>query len=254
MGAMVLKCMAVIFSIILIWLVVNSRGARMERIDYSEDFTSVEDKHIIAAIANGDIPAIKRLAAVGGNLQAVGAYENTPMRTALKLGQIKAAEVLLQLGVDPNFKTPGGTAAADIAVTFQRDSKFLKLLLDHGLDPNLRSEGVPLIFFAATEGLWQQYDMLLAKGADINSKNEDGSSLLLDLVLLMQYDRARDLLLKGADFRPVSVTGLNVLDLLVDYQRRMCIDPDLPDCRKRAELLRLLRERGASVPAGLPYM
>lgn len=254
MGGTVLKCMAGIILVILIWLVANSLGAKMERIDYSEDFTSVIDKQIILAIANGDIPAIKRLAAAGGNLQTVGAYENTPMRTALKLGQIKAVEALLQLGVDPNFKTPGGTAAADITVTFQRDPKFLQLLLDHGLDPNLRSEGVPLIFFATTEGLWRQYDMLLAKGADINSKNEDGSSLLLDLVLLMQYDRARELLLNGADFRPVSLTGLNVLDLLVDYQRRLCIDPGLPDCRKRAELLRLLRERGATVPPGLPYM
>lgn len=254
MGGMTFKSMAGIILVILIWLVANSRGAKMERIDYSEDFTSAEDKQIVLAIASGDIPAIKRLAAAGGNLQAVGAYENTPMRTALKLGQTKAIEALLQLGVDPNFKTPGGTAAADIAVTFQRDPKFLELLLDHGLDPNLSSGGVPLIFFATTEGLWRQYDMLLAKGADVNSKNEDGSSLLLDLVLLMQYDRARDLLLKGADYKPVSTTGLNVLDLLVDYQRRMCIDPDLPDCRKRAELLRLLRERGAAVPPGLPYM
>jgi FOG: Ankyrin repeat len=254
MNGTVFKCIAGVVVATLIWLAASSRGARMDRIDYSEDFTSVKEKQIIAAIASGDIPEIKRLSAAGGNLQAVGAYENTPMRTALKLGEIKVVEALLQLGVDANFKTPGGTAAADITVTFQRDPKFLKLLLDHGLDPNLKSEGVPLIFFATTEGLWPQYEMLLAKGADINSRNEDGSSLLLDLVLLMQYDRAKDLLLKGADYKPASITGLNVLDLLVDYQRRMCIDPDLPDCHKRAELLRLLRERGANVPEGLPYM
>ena len=96
--------------------------------------------------------------------------------------------------------------------------------------------------------------MLLSKGAGINSRNADGSSLLLELVLQMEYDRAKDLLLKGADYRVKNMHGMNVLDQLVDFQRRLCIDPDLPDCHKRAELLRMLEERGMPVPRGLPYM
>lgn len=78
--------------------------------------------------------------------------------------------------------------------------------------------------------------------------------MLLELVMHMEYDRANELLLKGAEFRVRSSHGFNVLDQLVDDQRRLCIDPGLPDCRKRAELLLLLRERGATVPPGLPYM
>ena len=37
---------------------------------------------------------------------------------------------------------------------------------------------------------------------------------------------------------------LNVLDILIDAQKRFCEDPNSPDCRKRAELMQLMRERG----------
>lgn len=226
----------------------------MDKIDYTADYTDQKEKDLIKAVAAGDTGSIRQLAAQGVNLNAVGSYENTPLRTALKVGQNKSVKSLLELGANPNFRTPKGVAAAKIAVTFQRDPEFLKMLLDHGLDPNLKSEDVPLIFFALSEGKWRHYDMLMAKGADINSRNGDGSSLLLDLVMQMEYDRAKDLLLKGADFRVVSMTGLNVLDQLVDYQRRLCNEPNLPDCHKRAELLRLMQERGMEIPSGLPYL
>lgn len=226
----------------------------MSEIDYSNDYSDSREKELIKAIMAGDTVSIRKLAASGVNLNAVGAYENTPLRTAIKVGQKEAVRCLLDLGVSPNLRTPKGVAPAKVAVTFQKDPEYLKILFDHGLDPNLKCEEVPLIFFAVAEGRWAHYDMLLAKGADINSRNGNGCSLLLDLVMQLEYDRAKDLLLKGADPTVVSMTGLNVLDQLVDYQRRMCGEPGLADCQKRAELLRLMEQRGVKIPAGLPYM
>jgi len=232
-----------------------SKGRGMQNIDYTNYYTDPHEKQFIKAVMTGDTTSIKQLAAQGVNLNAVGSYENTPLRIAIKLGQKRAVKSLLELGVSPNFRTPEGVAAAKVAVTFQRNPEFLKMLFEYGLNPNLKSEDVPLIFFALTEGNWPHYDMLLAKGADINSRNEDGSSLLLDLVMQLEYDRAKDILLKGADFRVVSMTGLNVLDQLVNYQRRFCVaDPSLPDCHKRAELLKIMQQRGMSIPPGLPCM
>lgn len=234
--------------------ITSGGGRRMSKIDYSADFANPKEKMFVRAVADGNTGPVKQLAAQGVNLNAIGAYENTPLRVALQTGRLESVICLLRLGASPNFRTPAGVAAAKVAITAQENPEFLQVLLDYGLDPNLKSENVPLIFFAVSEGRWQHYDILLAKGADVNSRNENGSSLLLDLVMQMEYDRAKDLLLKGADFGVKSMHGLNVLDELVDYQRRLCIDPDLPDCRKRAELLRLLQERGASVPQDLPYM
>lgn len=231
-----------------------SKGRHMEKIDYSKYYSDANEKKLVQAVMIGDIMTIKRLAAQGVNLNAVGTYENTPLRVAIKVGQKAAIECLLNLGVSPNLRTPKGVAAANAAIVFQRDPVFLKILFEHGLDANLKSEDEPLIFFAVAEGRWKHYDMLLAKGADINSKTGDGSSLLLDLVMQLEYDRAKDLLVRGADCTVVSMTGLNVLDQLIDYQRRFCVEPGLPACYKRAELLQLMQERGIAVPPGLPYM
>jgi uncharacterized protein len=235
-------------------LLACTEGKNMNEINYVNDYSQPKEKELVSAIMAGDTTAVRRAAHDGVNLNAVGLYENTPLRTAIKVGQKKTARLLLELGADPNFMTPKGVAPAEVAVTFQKDPEYLKLLLDFGLDPNLISNNVPLILFAVSEGNWSQYDMLLAKGADINSKTPDGSSLLLDLVMQLEYDRAKVLLLRGADFRAVSMTGLNVLNSLVDYQKRFCQDPNLPDCRKRAELLKIMQARGMEIPPGLPAM
>lgn len=230
------------------------KGRQMNKTDYSEDYVDQKEKKLLKAVMAGDTATIRQLAAHGVNLHAVGLYENTPLTTAIKTGQKKAVHCLLDLGVNPNFRTPAGVASAEVAAKSQKNLVYLEMLFDYGLDPNLKSEDVPLIFFALSEGNWRHYDLLLAKGADINSRNGDGSSLLLALVMQLEYDRAKDLLLRGADCTVVSMTGLNVLDELVDYQRRFCTEPNLPDCHKRAELLRLMQERGMTVPPGLPCM
>jgi len=230
------------------------KGNSMNEIDYSKDYVDSKEKILITAVMAGDTTAVKRLASEGVNLNAVGQYENTPMTTALKLGKKNIVRQLLGLGVKPNFRTPNGVAAAEVAVTFQKDPEYLRLLLDFGLDPNLKSENTPLIFFALTEGNWPQYEMLLNKGADINMKNSDGSSLVLGLVMGFEYERAKDLIMKGADFKSPNVNGLNVLYELVVSQKRFCENPNSPDCRKRAELLKLMRERGVEIPPGLPGM
>ncbi|UFS70704.1 ankyrin repeat domain-containing protein [Geomonas sp. RF6] len=225
----------------------------MGGLDYSKYFSSPKETALVRAIMDGDENSVRGLVAEGVNVNAVGEYENTPLRVAIKSRQKKIVQLLLQLGGDPNFKTPKGAAAADVAV-IEKDPDYLRLFLNFGLDPNLRSGDVPLIFYAISENNWPHYEMLLAKGADINSKNADGSTILMDLVMQLEYDRAKELLLSGADFRAVNQTGLSVPENLVECQRRFCSDPNLPDCRKRAELLKLMQNRGLAVPTDLQGM
>lgn len=226
----------------------------MSDVEYSDYFSSAKEVKLINAITTSDVDLIKQLAREGVNLNAVGKFENTPLRVAVKLRHKQIVRLLLQLGVSPNSRTPKGTVAAADDVVTEKDPEYLRIFFEFGLDPNLKCEGVPLIFFAVSRSNWQQYDMLLAKGADINSKTPDGSSLLYNLVLQFEYDRAKALFEKGADFTATNKFGSNVLGRLVDAQRRFCVEPGLADCYKRAELLRLMQERGIAVPPGLPYM
>lgn len=228
-------------------------GGAVGDLDYSEYYSAPAEIKLIKAILSGDTSSVNRLAREGVNLNAVGKFENTPVRVAMKVKQKEIAQLLLKLGANPNFVTSKGVAAAVVTVT-QKDPEYLKLFFGFGLNPNLKSDDVPLIFYSISGGHWRQYDMLLAKGADINSKTPDGSSLMTELVMQMEYDRAKALLLQGADFRVVSKHGFSVLHSLVDYQRRFCEDPNLPDCRKRAELMKIMQARGMEIPPGLPAM
>lgn len=230
-----------------------SQGNNMNDIDYSKDYSNPAEIELIKAVMNGDASTVRRLAASGVNLNAVGKYEITPLRTAIKCQQKEIVALLLQLGVDPNFTTPGKAVPAFIALKLD-DPDYLNMLLAHGLDPNLQEDGDPLVFMAIREGQWAHFKTLINKGADIKTRSSNNSTLVLELVGVSQYDLAKALILHGADFTTPDNTGLTVLEILVNDQTRLCADPRHPACLKRAELLQMLKERGVDVPPGLPGM
>jgi hypothetical protein len=230
-----------------------TQGNNMKDIDYSTYYSDPAEIELIKAVMNGDASTVRRLAASGVNLNAVGKYEITPLRTALKCQQKEIVALLLQLGVDPNFTTPGKAVPAFVALKLD-DPDYLNMLLAHGLDPNLQEDGAPLVFMAIREGQWSHFKTLINKGADIQSRSRNNSTLALELVGVSQYDLAKALILHGADFTTPNNTGLTVLEVLVNDQTRLCADPRHPACLKRAELLRMLKEKGVDVPPGLPGM
>lgn len=225
----------------------------MNDINYSADFSSPLDVELVKAIMKGDVAKVKQLAASGANINAVGQYEVTPLSVALECQQKEIVGLLLQLGVDPNFTTSKGAVPAFIA-TEREDPDYLNILLARGLNPNLKEDGEPLVFAAIREGQWEQFKILMHNGVDIQSKSRNNTSLVQQLVSVSQYDLAKDLILKGADFVSPNNTGLTVLERLVNDQTRLCADPKHPACQKRAELLRMLTERGVKVPSDLPGM
>lgn len=247
------RCYALCLLFLLFAGTACNQGKPMSDIDYSKYYSDPAEIELIKAIENGDAAAVKRLASTGVNINAVGKYENTPLRTALKIGKKEIVELLLKMGVSPNFTTPKGAVPAFVALEHDNPD-FLNMLLAHGLDVNLKEEGEPIVFAAMREGKWDQFKTLMNKGVDINSKTPDNTTIVQELVALSQYDFAKVLIMRGADFTSTNNAGQTVLKILVNYQTRLCADPNHPACQKRAELLRLLRERGVQVPAGLPGM
>lgn len=100
----------------------------MKNIDYSKDYSDPTEIELIRAVMSGDASTVRRLAASGVNLNAVGKYENTPLRTALKCQQKEIVALLLQLGVDPNFTTPGKAVPAFIALKLD-DPDYLNMFI-----------------------------------------------------------------------------------------------------------------------------
>jgi len=222
----------------------------MNKVDYSKYFSIPYEMELIKAVMKGDSSAVKRLAVSGVNINAVGKHEVTPHRTAIKCQQKEIVLLLLKLGVDPNFTTPGKAVPAFAATTLD-DPMYLNILWDHGLNPNIKQDGEPIIFAAISRGNeWLNFKTLINRGADINSITSNHSSLVLELVGVSQYDYAKALILDGANFTTPNDTGLTVVEVLVNDQTTLGENKKDPNYIKRAELLEMLRERGVKIPQG----
>lgn len=226
-----------------------TKDNKMTTPDYTKDFVNPVEQKMIRAIMLGDLHSLSSISSGGVNLNALGKFDNTPMRVALKCRQANVIVFLLQNGVDPNFVTPAGSVPAFLAAE-QSDVQILITLLDHGLNPNIKQDGEPIIFAAIREAQWENLRMLTSRGADFNSRTPNNSSVLLELVSMSQYDLAKALILHGVDPTIPNDTGLTVIKVLINDQKAFGADRKNVNFKKRAELLRLLRDRGVSIPAG----
>lgn len=124
-------------------------------------------------------------------------------------------KALLDNGADPNARKPGthskhyadgsgGTyfnyENAMVAAARQEDPIYLKLLLDHGGDPNTRNANdEPLLFQAFIwHNQWQNVQLLVERGADVNDVSR-GTSILLDYAGAGAFKAVYWLLTHGAD-------------------------------------------------------
>ena len=243
---------AILYLFILAVSLLCAAGAKandMTNPDYTKDYTNPVEQKMIRAIMVGDVETLSKLYSAGANLNALGKFDNTPMRVALKFRREKVILFLLQHGVDPNFVTPSGAVPAFLAAE-QDDTSILSTLLDHGLNPNIKQDGEPIIFSTIREGQWANLRLLTSRGADLTSRTPNNSIVLLELVGMSQYDLAKALILRGADATIPNDTGLTLVKVLVNDQKAFGADRNNINFKKRAELLQLLRERGVSVPAG----
>lgn len=90
---------------------------------------------------------------------------------ASAMGHISTVQYLLSLGTDANSWEPPGSALHRAANS--GFSGVVRLLLDHGADPNHRAGryGHPL-FFAARNGHMEVVQILLKYGADVNTRGD----------------------------------------------------------------------------------
>nr|WP_026107345.1 ankyrin repeat domain-containing protein [Dyella ginsengisoli] len=124
-------------------------------------------------------------------------------------------KALLDNGADPNARKPGthskhyadgsgGTYFdynnAMVLAATEKDPIYLKLLLDHGGDPNTRNANdEPLLFQAFIwHNQWQNVQLLVERGADVNDTSR-GTSILLDYTSRGGFRQAYWLLQHGAD-------------------------------------------------------
>lgn len=123
-----------------------------------------------AAVA-GDAAEVRRLLDAGADPNSEGV--GTPLYFAAQRGHEEVVALLVEGGADVNAVTRFGTAL-QIAARGNRTS-IVRILLQAGADPNLAGgeEGKTPLHDAAERGAVEAARLLLAGGADVNSRNAD---------------------------------------------------------------------------------
>jgi len=179
---------------------------------------------LMNALRAGDLAGFKALAAAdpkAGALQCAGG--STPLMFAALYGDLAAVKMLLDAGVDPNLRNEAGATAVMWALT---DFDKTRLLVERGADVNAKSEDrrTPLLIAAGLPGAAPVVKLLLEKGADVNAQAPglDGvTTPLIEAIYSGDVETFRLLLAHGAN---AAIGTASALGLSLRAQCKECVE------------------------------
>jgi len=223
----------------------------------AEDFFTKPQLAIAQSIESGDTDQLRKLA-LGVDLSAIGQHDMTLMWFAILRHNYVAVQTLVSLGVNPDKQTaPGVGSALYFAMTGRTDPNdpsgtlLLKAMLDGGLSPNYKPpDDGPLIQRAArASGSLAAVQLLVARGADVNARDDIGGTALYDAICDMRLDSALYLVEHGADLNAHTVNGITMTWAVYNEMQRQRPGPMLT---KFEQLRDLMISKGAKWPPDPP--
>jgi len=197
-------------------------------------------------------------------------FGQTLLQMAVKTLKFKSVEALVELGANPNIqdKYDGSSPvmeAAKINNEFSGgpDSRYLKLLLKHGGDPNAEEKTprrnynstrkTPLLN-ACSAGVLEYVKLLVEAGANVNYTNEFGESALNSATLARKPDIVIYLLNKNADFKRPMMTIINpdprvkkgtvVYVYITDELKKWRFKKGSPENKEQQQIIDFLKQHG----------
>jgi putative CocE/NonD family hydrolase len=205
----------------------ETQGPQAEKTTEGEDGPQSQQpiSSLHRAAVNGDIKEIERLLSAGADINLLDGQKRTPLCLAVEGNKMEAVRFFVDAGADVNaglwpplYKAVDANdltlaeyliahgARVDLPlrwtplqeVPYSSSVKMAELLIDKGAD--LRAEPWRVWQGSIEEGRMDILELLLQKGMDINSLDEDGTSPLGFTFLADNDDAAKYLFERGADF------------------------------------------------------
>ena len=175
---------------------------------------------IIAAIYRGDVDALSKAIRIENDINQIRINGRTLLTAALNWNwhsyrdqspsqseinrwhekSLEMITLLVEAGADVNQLEDSFDGYSPLICAVQNHMvKVVNFLLQSGADPNIRSirTGRSAIWFALDK---EMYNILISSGADINSQDHDGNTLLYEAIRNgWTYEQVEFLLEKGAD-------------------------------------------------------
>lgn len=184
-------------------------------------------------------------------------YGNTLLMITIINQDYDSFKLLIDNGANINYhNTHGGISPLIEACSYkQYDCKFVKALVAKGANVNDTTNNAPNaqaspLMAAARSGNSSIVEYLIKQGADINFKNNFGSTPLGESILTKKYDIALILLNNGADFSSAIYNGLDeygkstVPIYLPMALRNAMIEIGTIEYSKKREIIKFLNTRG----------
>lgn len=172
---------------------------------------------LMEAAANGHVALAKLLIEKGANVNARDKNDQTALHIAAwRIRKRDIVDLLIAEGADVNAKDKDGDTPADFAFygPVPYSNKIVKLLVQKGAGIS-KLEGV---YLAAYLGNLSQVKDYLRQGKDVNTRNEDGKTLLHIAALVGESEVLEFLIANGANLNMKDNAGSTPLDYAQCHQ------------------------------------
>ena len=189
----------------------NTKQSRIKRNAIPEKYFDGKDLRMAEAIYKSDTKTIERLIknegyAVNTRGYRTRTHNQDPLRYtflgyAVKIGEVKSAEKLLELGADPDLINDEGALWTNISLACShRNKEMIALLVKYKENLNPPLSGSPIDKLLSGEVDKKLIEFLLANGADVNHPNYImGNTAVQTAFDIYEYDIVNFLLDRGAD-------------------------------------------------------
>src|SRR5690625_5045732 len=205
------------------------------------------------AIVADEMTALRAVGKTLPDIDTPGHKGMTLLWFSLYRENFAAVETLVALGSKPWEQIEQGIGSALHAALLHEDPRYLKAMLNGGLDPNLMiDDEEPILHEAAGPAgrTLEHVKLFLAYGADIDARDTIGMTPLLQAISTHRPDVALYLVEQGADvnaFDRGGVTMMFAVQSVIDFQQ-----PGSPLRLDYERLRDRMIEKGAKYPPDPP--